>query len=80
MFNWSRVDSNCSTLQYNVMSLNCDTCACTTPVRDTFTTCSVNLTLTLAGSPSQFLVQSIICNNISGNLSTQISVTLRGKP
>lgn len=80
-FNWSRVDSNCSTLQYNMIVSNCGVCACTTPVRDNFVICSIDLTsASLSGNgPSRFSVQSVICNNITGSISMLINATLRGE-
>ena len=76
-FNWSSVQQNCSTLQYGIES-NCGTCTNDPPTL-TSATCSFELSA-ISGGLCNFSVQSTVCGNITGSLSTPIRVTLKGKP
>ena len=79
VFNWTAVDSDCSALHYSITTSNCGTCANTTERTVTSTVCSIDLSA-VADNTMQcsFGIQTVVCNNISGNLSTQVDVTLTG--
>ena len=75
IFNWTAVSSNCSILQYNITS-NCGTCADIIASSTSSVSCSINLSVNMM--PCSFGIQSVICTNMSGNLSTPLLVTLKG--
>ena len=77
VFNWTSVESNCSTLHYNIMS-NCGTCPHTIESTANSVTCFIDLSAS-AGNITlcAFGVQSVICANISGNFSTPLNLTLK---
>ena len=74
-FQWSSVSSDCPAIQYHIMSDSCGDCGpnltnqtqamCYRPSTDNQTNCT-------------FALETVVCNNITGQGSTSISVTLRG--
>ena len=75
-FSWSSVEPNCSTLQYELQS-NCGTCT-NNPDMPPSAVCSFELSA-ISNGVCNFAVQSTICGNIVGLLSSSILVTLRGR-
>ena len=76
-FNWSSVQPDCSTLQYNIES-NCGTCR-PTILSSSSATCSFELPIN-SNDVCNFAVRSTICaNSIIGSLSTPVRVTLKRK-
>ena len=73
VFNWSSVESNCSTLQYSIES-DCGTC---TNTEMTLATCSVDLSA-ITYDMCNFAIQSVVCGNVSGILSDPLSITMKG--
>ena len=73
VFNWTPVNSNCSTLQYNITS-NCGTCP--TVTNATTAICS-DLHLTTNASLCHFRVSSHACGLV-GNPSSSFAVNLKG--
>ena len=69
------MDSGCSTLHYNITS-NCGSCINTTAVTTTSVACSISVADNM--TQCSFGVQSVVCANISGVLSTPLDVTLKG--
>ena len=78
-FNWSSVQPDCSTLQYNIES-NCGTCINHQPTMlMSSATCSFELPID-SNDVCNFAIQSTICtNSIIGSLSTPVRVTLKRK-
>ena len=72
-FNWTPVISNCSTLQYSIVS-DCGTCPTVTNM--TTATCS-DLQLTTNASLCYFRVTSRACD-LTGSPSSPTAVTLKG--
>ena len=72
LFNWNSVDSNCSSLQYSIIS-DCGTCSINL---QTNISCNIGQPTTTEDMCS-FAIQSVLCDNITGNLSAPISVTLK---
>ena len=78
VFNWTSVDSDCSTFQYNITS-NCGNCVNTTAVNTTSVTCAISLSSADNNvMQCSFSIQSVVCANISGVPSTPLDVTLKG--
>ena len=74
-FNWSSVQPDCSTLQYELQS-NCGMCT-NNPNMLTSAVCSFELSA-IANGVCNFTVRSTVCGNIMGRLSSPVLVTLRG--
>ena len=77
VFNWTSVDSDCSTLNYNIMS-NCGSCINTTATTTTSVACSISVNVTDSITQCSFGVQSVVCGNVSGVPSTPLDMTLQG--
>ena len=72
---WSSVAANrtsdCLTLHYNILATNCGSCPTTTT--NTTVTCT---DVPTDGSMCTFAVQTVVCGDIVGNMSTPFSVSL----
>ena len=68
---WSSVAANCPSLHYNILATNCGSCPTTTT--NTTVTCT---DVPTNGSMCTFAVQTVVCGDIVGNMSTQFSVSL----
>ena len=70
------MDSLCDTVHYRVVASNCGACSASN-VTTLYTT--VHCTnLTLDGSICSFAVQTVVCDDVAGNVSEPIHVVLRG--
>lgn len=80
IFNWTAVDSNCSTLQYNIIASSCGVCADNNIILMNSTASSVTCFISLSVNMMRcsFGIQSVICTDVSGNLSTPLIVTPKG--
>ena len=76
-FSWSSVEPNCSTLQYELQS-NCGTCTNNPNNLLPSAVCLFELSA-ISNGICNFAVQSAICGNLVGLLSSSILVTLRGR-
>ena len=74
IFKWDAVMSSCEVL-YNIMAKNCGTCPKTT--NSTSVMCTTDLKKSRQQSCS-FAVQTVICNNITGNITEEVHVILQG--
>ena len=75
-FNWSSVDPQCIELSYNISaSPNCGNCVSSS----TSVTCSEFQLSTFAHNMCTVAVKSIVCENITGTMSSVVHVTLRGE-
>ena len=78
VFSWTSVQSNCSTLQYNIDS-DCGTCLDVIEKTVNLVTCSFDLSAVIESTMlCSFGISSVICGNISGNLSAPLDVILKG--
>ena len=79
-FSWSRVPHDgCPSFQYNTTSENCGTCSPSLTTSN-MTICA-NFSNELISNISLnciFFVKSIICSNITGDLTSSLEVNLRG--
>lgn len=73
-FNWNPVNSSCHFLGYSIVSRRCGVCP--TNTADTSVTCH---NVPVDGLVCMFQVQTTICNNNHGPLSTSVPVTLKGE-
>ena len=69
VFRWSPDDPDCP-IDYNILSSNCGSCPTTT--NNTNVTCT---DVPIDGSTCTFAVQSVVCGNLSANVSDSINVT-----
>ena len=70
-FSWNPVGPDCPAIHYNILASNCGSCPTTT--NHTNVTCTGVL---LDGSTCTLAVQTVACENITGEISDPISVTL----
>ena len=75
-FTWDEVDSSCDIVHYRVITSNCGVCSATNIT--TLYTRVLCTNLTTDGSICSFAVQTIVCNDVAGNVSEPIHVLLRG--
>ena len=73
-FNWTSVDALCDSISYNIISSNCGRCPSMTT--NTTATCSDVMAL---GQVCTFAVRTVVCGNITGNMSHPVHVILRGR-
>jgi hypothetical protein len=71
-FSWSPVAPDCPAIHYNILASNCGSCPTTT--NHTNATCT-NLNVSLNDTVCTFAVQTVVCGNITGNVSDPISIT-----
>ena len=81
-FQWSKslVSSDCPAARYLIAASNCGHCLNVTNLTTatcTYTQLSVD---SVEGQQCIFAVRSIVCDDVIGNESRSVSVTLRGKP
>ena len=72
-FNWTSVDAQCDSVSYNIISSNCGHCPSTTS--NTNITCRDTVA---SGQVCTFIVQAVVCGNITGNQSSPTSVIMKG--
>ena len=70
-FVWSPVVSDCPATHYNILASNCGSCPTTT--NHTNVTCTDVLN---DGIVCTFTIQTVVCENITGNISYQIRVNI----
>ena len=70
VFKWSPVATVCRALHYNILSSNCGSCPTTTT--NTTVTCT---DVPTDGSVCTFAVQTVVCGNITGNVSDSVNIT-----
>ena len=75
-FKWDEVDSGCDLVHYRFIASNCGTCSATN-ITTLYTTIFCT-NLTMDGRVCSFAVQTIVCNDVAGNVSEPIHVVLRG--
>ena len=74
-FSWNPVTNNsCHALSYSITSRDCG--ACPTITHDTFATC---VNVPVDDSVCLFQVQTTVCNNNHGPLSSSVPITLTGE-
>ena len=73
-FNWTSVDALFDSISYNIISSNCGRCPSQTT--NTTATCSDIVAL---GQVCAFAVQTVVCDNITGNMTHPVHVILRGR-
>jgi hypothetical protein len=76
-FQWGPVafGSNCQTLQYNIET-DCGNCS-SNPQSATSVICSFDLS-SIINNVCSFSVGTVICDDIAGNFSEPINITLKG--
>jgi hypothetical protein len=70
-FSWSPVAPDCPAIHYNILASNCGSCPTTT--NHTNATCTDVHT---NNSICTIAVQTVVCGNITGNISDPVSITL----
>ena len=73
IFQWSLVSSSCHVIQYHIVAVNCGQC----PNITSNNTASCTGIL-IDGHQCMFALQTIVCDGIVGNVSREVSVTLKG--
>lgn len=74
-FEWSPVVNNCVSLVYEVNATqSCGSC----PHHTTFTSVSCTFNFSHIPGVCRFSIRTIVCNNITGNWSEPVNVTLKG--
>ena len=72
-FNWTSVDVMCDSVSYKIISSNCGRCS---PVTiNTTVTCT---DVVASGQVCIFVIQTVVCGNLTGNMSHPIYVILKG--
>ena len=74
-FQWSSVSSCCPAIRYLIVASNCGHCPNVTNL--TTATCTG---LSVEGQQCNFAVRSIVCDDVIGNESKNVSAILRGMP
>ena len=72
IFSWSPVAPDCPAIHYNILASNCGSCPTTT--NHTTVACT---NVPTDGSVCDFSVQSVVCENITGNFSKSIQGLLK---
>ena len=72
-FNWTSVDVLCDSVSYKIISSNCGRCPLVTT--NTTVTCT---NIVASGQVCIFAVQTVVCGNLTGNMSRPIYVILKG--
>ena len=67
-FSWNPVASDCLATHYNILASNCGSCPTTT--NHTTVTCT---DIPTCDNVCSFAVQTVVCENITGNFSTHIN-------
>lgn len=73
-FAWDPLLSNCSTLNYTIMTTNCGRCL--PPASHTSTVCT---DVPTSGNPCIFIVRTDVCGRIAGTESEPLLVQFKGK-
>ena len=73
IFQWSSVDPSCEPVYYHISASGCGHCLNVT--NDTTIVCS---DFSLDGQVCMLAVQTVVCDNITGNKSRRVEVILRG--
>ena len=73
MFAWDPILSNCSTLNYTIISTNCGHCLL--PASNTSTVCT---NVPLSRHPCSFAVRTDVCGRIAGRESEPILIHFQG--
>lgn len=73
-FNWTSVDAQCDTVSYNIISSNCGRCP--TATANTTVTCT-DIVIVASMQVCTFIVQTVVCGNLTGNRSYPINVILK---
>ena len=73
-FTWNPVASDCSDVQYRLYTSNCGVC----PIATVHTSVSCSHPI-VDGRVCEFYAQSVVCGNITGNISNLATLTLKGK-
>ena len=75
-FNWSRSQNslNCPSIFYQIVASNCGQCPDTTT--NTTVTCFGNYTQLMSSRQCSFAVQAVVCDNIIGDVSIAVTVTV----
>ena len=73
IFQWSSVGPLCEAIHYHINASNCGHCPGVT--NDTTVTCSG---FSLDNQVCLLAVQTVVCDNITGNESSRVQVILRG--
>jgi hypothetical protein len=76
VFAWDPILSNCSTLNYTIISTN-NCGSCLSPTSNTSTVCT-NVPLSLSGHPCSFAIRTNVCGRIAGKQSEPILVQFQG--
>ena len=70
---WSRVDSDCLSVHYNILASNCDSCPTTTNQANV--TCTNTST---DNSTCVFTIKTVACGNTTGNVSDDAQGGFKG--
>jgi hypothetical protein len=73
VFNWNPISTHCPAIQYKIIASNCGNCP--TITNHTTVTCT---NVPIDGSMCTFAVQSVVCGNVSGNMSDVFHGVLKG--
>ena len=76
-FTWDPVLSNCSTLNYTIISRNCGRCLPPDPASNTSTS-TVCSDVPVSRDPCVFMVRTDVCGRIAGRESEPILVQFQG--
>ena len=71
-FEWSPVAPDCPAIRYNILASNCGSCPTTT--NHTIATC---INVPSNGSTCAFAVQTVICEDVTGNKSDLVSIVVK---
>ena len=72
-FTWNAVTSCCTSTYYRVVATNCGICPVTTVHTTLFCTRAPT-----DGSVCTFAIQTVVCENVAGNISDTITALLKG--
>ena len=70
------MDVLCDSVFYNIISSNCGRCPRATT--NTTVTCT-NVVVLTSGQVCTFTVQTVVCGNLTGNMSHPVYVILKGR-
>ena len=75
IFKWGSVATSCEAIHYHINASNCGHCPLSV-TNDTTITC---FGFSLDNQVCQLAIQTDVCDNITGNESRGVEVTLKGK-
>ena len=78
-FNWSQVPLNCPSIQYKIIvTENCGECPNMTTMASNKVTCTRNYTQLTNNHQCSFAVQTVVCDDIIGDVSSAVNLMITG--